>query len=276
MNHIATIFNLNTSEKVILHTLQSSKQPMILADISRKASLPRMTCHDAIKSLIARGLISIQNEGSKKLYMLGDIDELFISIKKHFTNDKQGESKSLSDEVTVYHGINYCHSIWKKLAHLKKGERAIFAQPNQCIETVMSKLGIDSLYPNNDALNEKGIIVEALLHKDVHEVFYNALAKAASPEFAQKEIEKVAKRTSDIRFIDNKYLNIPTEMMFFRNTAYLINWKDEVAVEIKNKIIINFLYELYELARGYGTKVNQSEYARKLAHDIKQRLAAQK
>lgn len=236
-----------------------------------------MTCHDAVASLTRRKLVMTHRDGKKKLYSIGSIDELLYSVKKFFASNAEKtngkiESKTISDEITIYHGLKNCNSIWKRIADLKKGERAVFVQPNQCISTVLSKLGVSALYPNNDTLNEKGVIVEALLHKSVYKIFYDTLSKLANPKFAQKEIEKVANRTSDIRFIDDKYLNIPTEMMFFRNTAYLINWKDEMAIEIKNKMIINFLYELYELARGYGTKINQSEYVRKIAANIESKL----
>lgn len=280
-------FNLSKSELKVFNYLRDNnysinrfkhtglyKSGEQLSPISISLKMPKMTCFDAIQKLIERGLVLETKKANAKYYSLLDADTVTNNIRKYYNAQTVEEnnvekSYSIPGEITIYRGLENCHSIWRKIADLHKGDKLISIQPNSSIKETMKKLGIKALYPSNDALNSKGIINEAIVHNTCYEEIYNLLRKEAGYDFAINELEKASHRVSNITLVDSKYLQSPTELFFMHNAAYFVNWKDEVAIEIKNKTITNFLHELYELARGYGKKINQQEYTRALITKIK-------
>ncbi len=260
-----SIFKFNTSESKLLDMFAESKEWVNIADMAKKTHLPRMTCHDAVGSLLKRGILVKKNIKSKKYYTLVDEDTAINQVKSIFkTKNRAGTKshiqKSIGDDVTILSGIDNCHAVWRKIADLKRGDRIKFIQPNSSIKETFDKLGIDALYPSNDALNDNGIISEGIIQSDCHEFVFNLLKNASGHDFAIKELGKMAKRPSDIILVDRRYFNKSTELFVIKDVVYLVNWKDEIVVEIKNKVIRDFIIELYELARGYGKKINQMDY----------------
>ncbi|MBU3668460.1 MAG: TrmB family transcriptional regulator [Candidatus Taylorbacteria bacterium] len=240
-----------------------------VSGISKTLKIPRMTVHDAVQSLNKRGLIEYVMNNKIKGYKLADKEKVLGRINILYHGEKN--SIHISRDIVITKGIDACHAVWRKIADLKAGEKVVSIQPNESIKYTFKKLGINSLYPSNDALNTKGIVSEALVNETCYEFVYTILKKERGKEFALNELRKFAPRPSNNASIDKKYLQTPTELFFIRGTAYLVNWKDEVSIEIHNETIMNFLYELYTLARGYGRKIRQKEFIEELVNKIERR-----
>lgn len=296
MKQVASLLRLNKTEQHVFNTLhkthysvdrfnidKTEKPGKRVAELVKELRLPRMTCHDALMSLKERGLTLEKRIGKEKYYSIIDSDKIVDTVRSLFavektipktlavgSNPEQPESSQIiKGEISIFTGLDNCHAVWRKIADLEKGDRLISIQPNSSLQATMDKLGIKSLYPSNDALNSKGIISEFLVHTTCYEVVYNLIKREAGHDFAMREFDKFVDRTAEISLIDTKYLTQPTELFFMHNSAYLVNWKDEVAIEIQNKVMRDFLFELYELAKGYGKKINQSAYAREFIAKIK-------
>ncbi len=291
---IHNIFRLNRTEIRVFDTLsktdysidrfrsdrthtnkETSENPgKRVSELATLLRLPRMTCHDAIKSLKKRGLVTEKRLGKDKFYSITDSDTVVNTVREFFpaatdTRVVNQTNKKIDNGILIYNGLENCHAVWRKIADLQRGDRFICIQPNASLRATFDKIGVKALYPSNDALNSKGIIIEGLVHTDCYEEIFKSLTKVAGYDFALKELEKFAHRTASVSLIDTKYLTSPTEMFFMHNTAYIVNWKDEVAIEIHNKVTRDFLFELYALARGYGKKINQSAHTQTLVNKLR-------
>jgi hypothetical protein len=82
-------------------------------------------------------------------------------------------------------------------------------------------------------------------------------------------LESFLGRGTDMTFMPNQYFkDAESELIILPNVAYLSDWKNEVSIEIRNPAMLLFLKELYDLAKGYGRKVNQEEYIKDLIANL--------
>ena len=141
-------------------------------------------------------------------------------------------------------------------------------QSTTSIKDVLTKTSFKETWePINKAIIDKGLIVEGLIREDYYTSTYLDLYKD-DKEKQKTFLKSFIGRATDMVFVKNDFLNSSTDLMIFDNTAFLVNWKDEVAVEIKNQDMLEFLKEMFHLARGYGKKVDQNEYLKKLLAEI--------
>jgi hypothetical protein len=58
-------------------------------------------------------------------------------------------------------------------------------------------------------------------------------------------------------FADDKF-NHDAELWLFKNTSLLINWRDEVAIEITNRSMTAFLKDMFEFVKEGGQKIDHN------------------
>lgn len=267
-NLIKTL-DLSPKDIRILNTLDSGST-FLISDISKYSKIPRMTLYPILDNLKDRNLIDYKRSGKRKYWYLESHNKIASKLS-HISSTIGSEKIEVKKEDSgfiIHRNIKSIYSIFEEVANLSQGERVKAIQPTKSVMSVMNNLKWqEEIKPINEAIVKKGIVVEGLIQDNYYTALYNRAYKD-SPEKAKEWIESFVGRATDITFIDKRYLDTDSEFLMFRNKAFIINWRDEVAIEIKNKDMFNFLSELFDLARGYGKKVNQNEYLKGLLKNI--------
>jgi predicted transcriptional regulator len=260
-----SLLGLSGHEEKVLISLPT-EDGLNVSDIARTSKTPRMSVYLALHSLKKRGLADYDRKGKRRLWKkLSNqaFSELMINTAKSIYDNKErveikhGENNGF----VILKGLNNLFTIFERIAAGHKGERLIGIQPTSSMTHVVKKLSWKTIKPIQDAIRDNKIIVQGLVREDYYPTFVSLLK---SKEEKKEAIKSFIGRLTDMVLVSNQYLNSETELMMFKDVAFLVNWKDEVAIEIKNKEMLNFMLEFFELARGYGKKINQNEYLREL------------
>lgn len=264
-----TLLGLSKQEQKVLTSLPTDGG-INVSDISRASKTPRMSVYLALDSLRKRGLADYDRRGKRRYWKKQTdqaISKMLVDAAQSIYDDpnrievKHGEDTGF----VVLRGLEQLFTIFERIAAGHKGERLIGIQPTRSMAHVMQKLSLAKIKPILDAIRNNKIIVEGLIREDYYPTLISLLR---SKEEKMVAIQSFIGRLTDMVLVNNQYLNSETELMMFKDVAFLVNWKDEVALEIRNGEMLNFMRECFELARGYGKKIDQNKYLRELQKKI--------
>ncbi len=263
------LLQLSRKEVSILENLDENGNYTV-ADISRISRLPRMTLYPLLQILRKRGLLDYKRQGKRRYWFSTSPEALGQTLTKLGYDISQNKKLSVSVEdhtgFTLINGKEELFNVWRELAEDNPGERIRAIQPTKSLLSALQNYKPGEFVPINNAIKENKIVVESLIREDT---FPSYIATHKNNPKVQKEIlESFIGRSADAVFTSNKYLNNDSDLMITKDSALLINWQNQVGVKIENKDMVMFLYELFELARGYGKKVDQNEYLRELLSKI--------
>jgi predicted transcriptional regulator len=229
------LLGLKAQERKILKYLTPDSNVSV-SDISTDTNIPRMTVYLVLDSLKHRGLADYKRIGKRRFWnRLSDIE--IARLVSELVRSVHDESKSVEirhndqSQFVVSHGLKNLFSIFERIAKGHKGERLIGMQPTSSMKHVVKKLSWSTLLPIQQAIRDNKIIVEGMVREDYYPTLLSLLN---SDEERKSAIDSFSGRLNDMVFVSNEYLKSETELMMFKDVAFLVNWKDEVAVEIKN------------------------------------------
>jgi len=103
--------------------------------------------------------------------------------------------------------------------------------------------------------------MDAILHENAVAVCEAVIAKRGLPS---KEIfAAFADRTAETTYIPKDIFNFDSEIGILPRVVFIINWKKEVAIEIRDEATIGLLLEMFRFAKEFGRKVDQNELIRR-------------
>ncbi len=241
------------------------------ADLSKQLNIPRMSTHIALKSLKERGLIDYKRVGKRKLWYRITPENLikkFANISQEIDKHSQVTIGVSDSEFTIYNGVDSLYKVWEALLELPANTRVQGFQPTASIRESLQKLEwSEKIQHLQENIRSKPIIIEGLLSEDYYPFLVDFYKNDKS--LLLKTLESFLGRATDMTFIKKDFLNLATEMFILPDSAYITNWKEEVSICIKNKTIINFLRELFSLAKGYGKHIDQNKYIGELIEKVK-------
>jgi len=270
---LGKIFKFSKSEEKILAVLNSTEGANV-SDISKKSKVPRMTTYLALDSLKQRGLVLYTKKGKRRLWKKEadkDIASKLLKVSRLVSDnfDKQHIHHNKNTGFTIYRGLNSLFEIFERISNGNKNQRLLGIQPTKSMLNVVNKLSWKKLQPIQDAILKNKIIVEGLVREDYYPTL---LSTAKNNKEREVIINSLIGRLTDMMFVSNEYLNADTELMMFGDVAFLVNWKSEVGIEIKNEDMLDFMKECFYLARGYGKKIDQNSYLRKLKEGLNNKI----
>jgi predicted transcriptional regulator len=256
------LLGLTKNEIKVLQLLKNSLNPIVISNISSGVKVPRMTIYLVLDSLKNRGLVGYIRKGKRRFWHMVDTKTLTSSIINALTDISNSSEVSVTAKnsgFTIYKGIDSLYKSWDSLRDLPPHTRVYGIQPTASIKLSLKKIDWRRIKPLQESILNKPIIIDGVLPKD----YYPTYAKlfAHDKELQKTSLESFIGRGTDMTFVDEKYFkNSETELLILPTVAYLTDWKNEVSIEIKNPVMMAFLRQLYELAKGYGRKVDQNEY----------------
>jgi hypothetical protein len=241
MKDVYRLANLSKIEIKLLNLIE--KEPLLASEIGKKLSIPRATLDRILSQLFARRFVSRKKRGKRFIYKSVSTEEVLSEYGLIPANE-------LSAGVVVYEGKEALFELTSKFVKLHAKKRVRVLQTKQTWDfwtthlTKEQNSEINTLLKRERVINE-GIFSEALL-KEYHKAFFGTYSK----------------RPSTVHVLPEQYAKFATDITVTDKELYVMNWKDEVGIEITNKDtveafnqIFNFINEntestnIYELTK---------------------------
>lgn len=241
------LLSLSKNEIKVLKILKK-ESGLNVASLHNKTNVPRMTVYLALSSLKKRGPIEYNRIGKRKYWKIVD--------KETTSTTLFGKS-----DFSIIENLENLWGIWSEAINTHKGSRIYGIQPTESLKEILSKSSLEErITPINKLITKNKLIIEGLIKEDYIPTYLKYFKGDKNKQ--RKVLQDLQDRSADMVYIDNRYFNNPVDFMMFNNKAFLINWRTETALEIRNMDMLLFLKELFDMARGYGKKVDQGGYIR--------------
>lgn len=271
-NKYLKILGLTGTETSILGVLTTAKSIQMIAE---DTSLSRTGVNYALKKLIGMKLVTYALFGRRKLYssitakafsqklknILGEIE---ISSK-----DKKGTGIRVSKEsqFTIHVGIKEVVEAYSRIASTNQNTRIKAIQGYKSWITIVEKLSPNELVQFNQSIRENHLIIDGILQENQYARYADYLKKhPGSTNTASAK--SLTGRMADYTAIPSNFFDVFSEIWIFKNTVIIINWNEEVAIEITNQEMMAFLRDMFEFVKIGGKKVNHEEEMEKILMNI--------
>ena len=270
------ILGLTTTQTKVLGVLNEEKT---LAVIARETGISRTGAGYCLEQLRERGLVFRRKQYRQYLYRAMSAEELSEKLESialellggHGRSKRLNLRTSAESEVIVYRGIEEIIPAYERITSSNKNARLRVIQPNKSWMTLHKKLLPDQLIRVNNALRDHNIILEAILQRDAYALYEKFLQNN------QSKITDIAEsftgRMADYTLVSPNLFDHHAELWMFRQTGLLINWEDEIALEIVNADMIGFLGDFFDIAKASGSKIDHNRVMREM---IERNTAEQK
>lgn len=263
---ITDFLNIGKRELRVFNYLKNNSNSQI-SSIVRDTKIPRMTLYLDIESLKRRGMIDYTRKGKRKFWSVVPNTKLTSDIVNSvhtITDSDEIRIYTNNSDFAVHKGIEGMYRVWKELEKLSPDSRVLGIQPTNAMKYAFKRLDWQKkIAPLQRNILNKPIIIDGILPDD----YYTSLISnySGNKKMQRKILESFLGRSTDMTFISKEYFkDAESEIIILSNVAFLSDWKNEISIEIRNKALLHFLKELYELVKGYGKKINQEEYIRNL------------
>lgn len=266
---INTILSFSRHETKIWQALE--KGSWNVSQLATLTRFPRTTLYTALDSLRRRGLITTRRQG--KSVIISPIPRQAISdlltesalAFNEIGNVRISSKKKNNSGFTLIYGKKAMFNVWENLA--KKGvKRFSVIQPSRSLLHTISRFTPEEFITVNDAIKKNSIIVDAIIREDNLPTYMNFHKNNPA---AQKNILKsFLGRMADTTLVRDDYLNNNADLILTSKSAFLMNWENEIGIEIDNPDMIDLLRELFTLAKGYGKKIDFNQYMREYLEKI--------
>src|SRR3989338_4877720 len=205
------------------------------ADVANRASLNRSNCYEALKRLIAKGLISVIKVERKTLFKASDTKQLYELVENNkeqlslFINDldKRRNSKNQQSTATLFEGYNGIKAVFEDILNtLKKGEEYLVFGAVDVPEVFGRYI---SHWTKNRI--KKGIKLKIIFNKEAYRLIQ-----------ASNKIS-----LSEIKILPKEYITPAVVNIYGDKTATIV-WGDKpVAFVVENKEYAKSFRNYFEL-----------------------------
>jgi DNA-binding MarR family transcriptional regulator len=257
------ILGLGSQDNQVLISL--SKSTMSVTELSKKTKIARTSLYPLLERLHNRGLVATVRNGKRRSWKLISKEKLqrklFSLAHEYPIDDTESESEmgivaAQESEYKVYHGREKLMQIYESLGELPRSSRLYGIQPNVSAYSVMQQFDFERLVEINQRIKDRKIIVEAVLQENFVDYYTKMLKKEKKPG---KDILKAyGGRLAVTYHVPVERINFDSEVMFYGNVVIIANWRDLVAVVIKNKEVFGLILEFFESLKSIGKRVDQN------------------
>lgn len=231
------IFDLTQMERRVLGALE--RTPQLASEIQRKTNIPRATLDRVLKELHRRNLLAKRKHSARRG---GWVGKQLEEIETEFRIKLIAENR----EIFVYHGKDAMLKAVHRFIETYAGERTYAVQSNKAWDVWHEKLGLAQFKKVNDSFREKMVIIEAVFPERLSNKIFNGYEN----------------RPSIAHVLPEEYFNFYSDLMICKDIVFIMNWKDEIAVEIHNKDLISLFLSLFKYFQDTGRRINLHNEAR--------------
>lgn len=261
------ILSLTPTETAILNVLGKAKS---VQNIAKDTSLSRTGINHALKGLISKGLVKSGIVGKRKFYSSLTLNELSERFKKTLdeieiaNQDKRGAKIKISkeDEFVIHVGAKEIIPAYKRIAAENKNERIRAIQHHRSWKELIEKISPEQLIEFNESIKKNHIILDGMLNRSAYEAYRKEINE--DPKKHAEAVKSLEGRMADYTIFSDEFFNYDAEIWIFKTTTLIINWKEEVAIEITNANMTGFLRDMFEFVKEGGSKLDHNKAIRDL------------
>jgi DNA-binding MarR family transcriptional regulator len=262
------ILSLDKSETAILKVLNTAKS---VQDIARDSQVSRTGIVYCLKKLFSKGLISTVRFGKRKLYVTITDSQLANNLQRVVDEIKLGEKDkkgvriktAKENEFIIHVGVKEIIPAYERIASSCKNERIKAIQHHDSWNELLKKLPPKQLIKFNQTLVDNHIILDGILNDGAYDSYVRELQNNKTEDF-KESIESLTGRMADYSYFADNFFKYNAEIWFFKTTTLIINWHEEVAIEITNSSMTNFLKDMFEFVKSGCRKINHNETMNKV------------
>ncbi len=271
-NKTLSILGLNTSERAVLSSIKTAKSIQEIAD---DTDLSRTGIKHILTLLIDRDLVTRYKHGKRSIYLGIDFSGLARKMENIGQGIKveQGGVKgvrirtSKENEFVIHVGIKEIIPAYSRIASINKDGRVKGLQHHRSYKEIVEKASSKLLAEFNDAIKKNNIILEGILNEGAYESYFQEIQ--ADPRKFKGSVESLEGRMADYYVFPDNLFNHDAEIWIFKDTALIINWHEEVAIEITNKNMTGFLNDMFEYVKMGGEKIDHNKKMREILEKVR-------
>ena len=264
---IEKLLGLSKKESRILSVLTGA--PKNVSQISKEARYPRTTTLRTLIGFHSRGFVAKHRVSLKRggwvIKPTEGMEKIFKDIWDEINSAAPSKISRGENDIVVYHGKKQMMLLANKVLSFHKGERVYWMQSIHIWEVWLKHKLLDRVIWLTHYLKNKGIISEGFFPDNFLEIDYKY--------GGEKLLRGFLDRPVIIHTIPSKFLNFYSDIMVFRDVVSIMNWKDELAIEIKNKDLVKVFISLFDYIKATGVRVNLQEEVTKILNSKKQKTA---
>ncbi len=245
--------------------LEHLSEAMSIQQISSSIGFSRTGVKYALTSMKEKGFVQRIKYGKRHLYISISKDDLSRKIQE-IADELLLSGKSLKgvrvktskrDEFIIHIGTEEILPAYKRIASMNKNERINAIQHHRSWVELTNRITPEQLIDFNNNIIKNNIILDGMLNESAYESYKKEIEK--NPEKHKENVASLKGRMADYTVFPDKYFNFDVEIWMFKNTTLIINWKEEIAVEIINDSITFFLRDMYEFGKMSGKKIDHNK-----------------
>ncbi len=266
---------LGLSKKEIL-VLEGFSEARSHTEVAETTHMPRTTIAFIGKQLLQKGLLLPIKQGKRFNYISLTEEQLRNRLLQTLgeiratANERKGAQIRISkeSEFIIHVGLKEVIEAYSRIAAFNKDNRIKAIQSYKSWITIVEKLGPEGLIRFNQFVRDNNLIIDGILQDKQYDWYGEYLKEHPQPESVDTA-ESLGQRMADYTLVPSEFFNVYSEIWIFRSTVIIINWQDEVAIEITNDQIMSFLRDMFEFVKMGGKKINHEEYLRNMISRIK-------
>jgi DNA-binding transcriptional ArsR family regulator len=260
------VLNLTKNERLVLNTIS---EPRSVQEISSMSGLSRTGINHILKNLKKEYLVTQSERGKRRFYTAIESEELVRRLKK-VIGDVSGENikpkgahvrTSKEDEFIIHVGDEIVPA-YEKIALENKNERIKAIQHHRSWKGLVNKLQQDQLVKFNKAIIDNHLIVDGILNEGAYKEYGEEIKN--DPTLHESLVKSLEGRMADYTVFADKFFDYDTEIWLFKNSTLIINWVEEIAIEIKNINITGFLKDMFEFVKSGNKKIDHNKLIKEI------------
>ena len=247
MNKAPAILGLSKAEEKVLLALTES--PQALFQISTSAKTPRTTTEKALGRFMKRGLAKRTKHKGRWLYQKISHEEILRSLFPVgiFPSGAFGIPITESHGITVHRGKAALLAVYQKTFTMPASDRLHIVELSPSAQALLKQTTHEEDIVHSRRASKSGKVFEMVVDEQFFPTIY---------EYYQKGFDELAKAYTDrpvnVSVIPFGLLHFENDLFIFKSSAYIIDWKNLVAIEIQNKETAQVFMEIFKHLKTLG------------------------
>ena len=266
------LMGLSPLEERILRMLDNELRGV--ADIARTISRSYQTTEYMLGKLHTQGWLKRIRRNKRTLWTREDkefhVERLDNLMGRLFTKESTKNLRAYaSEDAHLLEGKQALVDVYKNAYSERNRQQRLYGTETiETTELLATYLGQKKTESMNIRAIENKVLTSVLLPKSYYEHF--------GRELGLKWLKSFEGRASKTYLIEDEFLTGFSDISIFNNTVHLLNWEDELVLEIKNPALVSMLTHCFGFIQMAGRKIDQNQHIRELIEKMERKEAAQK
>jgi hypothetical protein len=261
------ILGLGSAELAILEALPIAKSIQMIA---QETKISRTGVLHNLKNLEKKSLVSHLKHGKRRLYIAISPNQLLNKMQLAIddislgANDKKGAriKTTKEDEFIIHVSGKEIIPAYERIASMNKDERIKAIQHHRSYNELTDKITPKLLIKFNQAIIQNNLIIDGILNRGAYWSYKEEILK--DPKKYKATAASLEGRMADYSVFPDEFFNYNAEIWLFKSTSLIINWHEEVAIEITNANMTGFLRDMFEFVKNGSEKIDHNRKMREV------------